>query len=342
MLSEFIPIEKSELLGEYFSSLTPNTIDKITASKVSDYLDIDVDIARKILMKCKNEGLLKLSLALRCPECGSLIKRLDDYMDDFQDITSCYVCGEENLEVDEKNIELLFELIQKKKSFNSGQQITLFKKQDTTNVALENSMSSYLKSGILDINKELYSISKKEYEALQSLCEEVRASRSKKAKGDSLERLAKYMFNLCKIFRANEIRTSVNQIDCYVRNKAFFPCGVFRIIGPRIIIECKNEDRVPAGTYISKMHSIISEINGKGDFVKFGIIISKKKAPGTYKKHAVKYFLAKEIVIIHICLDEVDSLVQSKGNLLDIIEQKAEEIILDATTDLKVAGLYGD
>lgn len=46
------------------------------------------------------------------------------------------------------------------------------------------------------------------------------------------------------------------------------------------------------------------------------------------------------IVIIAICGDELRNLFDNKGNLLDLIERKANEIMIDSTTDLKEAGLY--
>ena len=41
-----------------------------------------------------------------------------------------------------------------------------------------------------------------------------------------------------------------------------------------------------------------------------------------------------------ICGDELKELFDNKGNLLDLIERKANEIMMDSTTDLIEAGLY--
>lgn len=46
------------------------------------------------------------------------------------------------------------------------------------------------------------------------------------------------------------------------------------------------------------------------------------------------------IVIISICGRELKELFKTKGNLLELIERKAAEIMMDATMDLKEAGLY--
>lgn len=45
-------------------------------------------------------------------------------------------------------------------------------------------------------------------------------------------------------------------------------------------------------------------------------------------------------VIISICAQEIKQLVETKGNLLELIDRKATEIMLDAKTDLVQNGLY--
>lgn len=57
-------------------------------------------------------------------------------------------------------------------------------------------------------------------------------------------------------------------------------------------------------------------------------------------KLAFSYYLMHGIVIISICGRELKELFKTKGNLLELIERKAAEIMMDATTDLKAAGLY--
>lgn len=158
--------------------------------------------------------------------------------------------------------------------------------------------------------------------------------------GDTLEKLIGHLFGLCTVFNTGNIKTSTNQIDCYIRNKKYIPYGVFQQIGNRFVIECKNEARTPSGTYMSKLHSIISTINGKEKIVKFGIIVSKKPGPSTFRSLANKYYLTNGIVIISMCCAEISSLIQNRGNLLEMIERKIDEVIFDSTCDLIKAGLY--
>lgn len=84
----------------------------------------------------------------------------------------------------------------------------------------------------------------------------------------------------------------------------------------------------------------MTNAGSKCECIKFGIIISKNKGPRTFKQLAVKSYLADGIVIISICGDELKEMFDTKGNFLELIERKAVEIMMDATTDLKQAGLY--
>ena len=45
-------------------------------------------------------------------------------------------------------------------------------------------------------------------------------------------------------------------------------------------------------------------------------------------------------MIIAICGKEIKQIIDQKGNLLELIERKATEIMVDSTSDLVQAGLY--
>ena len=207
-------------------------------------------------------------------------------------------------------------------------------------VVPEDSMESIFLAG--GVNKYFFHPTDDEYKKLEEMYKAVKnSSGTTKKIGDTLENLTEYLFNLCPIFRATGIRTTTNQIDCCVRNKMYLKYGILDIIGGRFFIECKNESSTPSGGYMSKLHSIISNTNSeKGRCIKFGIIVSKEKGPSTFKELAVKTYLNDGIVIIAICGDELKKMFEEKGNLLDLIERKANEIMLDSTTDLVKAGLY--
>ena len=324
-------------LEMYFSNLIGGATKNITVSKLSKALGISTQVASRILTKCKEIGLVRVFYTIRCPECGMLIKKVDSIADIPSEPFECYSCNEE-IEVEPSDVELVYAL-DDDSVFTEGQQegLDLLARA----VAPEDSMESIFLAG--GINEYFFHPTNDEYEKLKNMYKAIenRSGTTKKI-GDTLEDLTVYLFNLCPIFKAAGIRTTTNQIDCCVRNKIYLKYGILDIIGGRFFIECKNESDTPSGGYMSKLHSIISNTNSgeKGKCIKFGIIISKKKGPSTFKQLAVKSYLKDGIVIIAICGEELKKLFDEKGNLLDLIERKANEIMMDSTTDLVGAGLY--
>lgn len=330
--------DQIQSLESYFSNLIGGAAKNITVSKLSRALEIPPQVASRVLTKCKEIGIINVFYTIRCPECGMLIKKVDSIADIPSEPFECYGCNEE-IEVEPSDIELVYAL-ENDSVFTEGQQEGL--DLSARAVVPEDSMESIFLAGN-NINEYLFHPTDEEYEKLKSMYKSIKnRSGTTKKIGDTLEDLTEYLFNLCSIFKAAGIRTSTNQIDCCVRNRMYLKYGISDIIGGRFFIECKNEGKTPSGGYMSKLHSIIANTNSgeNGRCIKFGIIISKEKAPSTYKDLAVKYYLNDGIVIISICGDELKNLFDKKGNLLDLIERKANEIMIDSTTDLVEAGLY--
>lgn len=336
-LKDLLDDDKIEKLEDYFAGLIGGAGDAISVSKVVSAIEISPGLASKVLTKCVREGILKASYVIRCPECNMLIKRVESPVDVPNGTFECYSCNEE-IEVTPTDIEILYSLADDR-VFTGGQQVEM--NLPARAVVPENSMESIFLAG--GVNEYLFHLSDEKGKYFSEMYERVKKHRgTTKDIGDSLERLVEELFNICPVFCATGIRTSTNQIDCYVRNKVYLDYGVLSVLGARFIIECKNEKSTPKGEYLSKIHSIISVANAGSNekCVKFGIIVSKKKGPATFKQLAVKYYLANKIVIIAICGDELKELFDMRGNLLELIERKATEIMLDATTDLKKAGLF--
>ncbi len=324
-------------LDSYFSNLIGGAAKNITVSKLSRALGIPTQVASHVLTKCKEIGIVNVFYTIRCPECGMLIKKVDSIADIPSEPFECYGCNKE-IEAEPSDIELVYAL-ENESVFIEGQQEGL--DLSARAVVPEDSMESIFRAD--NINEYLFHPTDEEYEKLKSMYKSIKKrSGTTKKIGDTLEGLTEYLFNLCSIFKAAGIRTSTNQIDCCVRNQMYLKYGILDVIGGRFFIECKNESGTPRGEYMSKLHSIISNTNSgeKGRCIKFGIIISKEKGPSTFKKLAVKFYLKDGIVIISICGDELKNLFEKKGNLLDLIERKANEIMMDSTTDLVEAGLF--
>lgn len=324
-------------LETYFSNLIGGAAKNITVSKLSRALNISPQVASRVLTKCKEAGIINVFYTIRCPECGMLIKKVDSIADIPSEAFECYGCNEE-IAVGPNDIEFVYAL-KDDSVFIEGQQEGL--DLSARAVVLDDSMESIFLAG--NINEYLFHPTDEEYEKLKDMYGSIKKrSGTTKKIGDTLENLTEYLFNLCPIFKAAGIRTSTNQIDCCVRNQMYLKYGILDVIGGRFFIECKNESETPSGGYMSKLHSIIVNTNSgeKGRCIKFGIIISKEKGPSTFKKLAVKSYLNDGIVIIAICGDELKKLFNNKGNLLDLIERKANEIMIDSTTGLVEAGLY--
>ncbi len=339
VLKELLNEEKILKLDEYFAGLIGSAGNSISVSKIVRVIEVSPSIASKVLTMCMKEGILKVSYAIRCPECNMLIKRVGSPLEIPEGMFECYSCNEE-IEVTAKDIEIIYSLSDDR-VFIGGQQVE--KDLPARAVVPEDSMESIFLAG--GVNEHLFRLSEEQYQYFLSMYERVRKHKgTTKNIGDTLEKLIEELFNACSVFYAAGIKTSTNQIDCCVRNKMYVNYGVLNTLGARFLIECKNEDNTPKGGYLSKLHSIISVINAgtDGHCIKFGIIVSKNKGPATFKQLAVKYYLANKIVIISICGDELKELFDTRGNLLELIERKATESMLDATTDLKEIGMYKD
>lgn len=337
VLQELLSEDKIEKLDKYFASLIGSACENITVSKVAKAIGVAPNISSKVLTECMKEGLLRVSYAIRCPECNMLIKRVESLSEIPDEVFECYGCNEE-IEVTTKDVEVLYSLTDNR-VFINGQQVET--KLPARTVVQEDSLESVFLAG--GVNEYLFQLTDEQYQHLSDKYAKVKSRKGTTKKiGDTLENLVIELFNMCSVFNATGIRTSTNQIDCCVRNKMCINYGILNTLGSRFFIECKNENDTPSGGYLSKLHSIISVANAdaKEKCIRFGIIISKEKGPSTFKQLAVKYYLINKIIIISICGKELENLFSTKGNLLELIERKATEIMLDATTDLHEAGLY--
>lgn len=334
ILDDFVNEDTKNNLHQYFQSLVGGALTNITVSKLSKALKIDSRLAQEILFRCTENNILKQKYALRCSECGMLIKKFDLLAELPEEPIVCYAC-DEMTDVSLENIEVVYE-VQDKSFFEIGQ-----RSNKVYNVALEDSVYALLQTG--NIHELFYNPTEEDYRILEEMCLKIMGkSKTTKEKGDTLESFVNELFSKCKVLKTTtKMTTETNQIDCFVVNKNFVPYGIFNTLGGRFIIECKNEERTPRGEYMSKIHSIITNANagGKNDFIKFGIIISKEKGPKTFDKLSHDYYLSNNIIIISICLDELKEMLDAKNNLLDLIEEKATKVVLNSKKTFQEMGL---
>lgn len=168
-------IKKDELikLQNYLSSLNPNSKKLITVSKIRDVLNIDEKKATEILLSCNKEGFMGISYAIRCPESGLLIQRINDinFVDKIR--IYCYKCEDEH-EITSEDVIVLFSLEIDVHPFNEGQLETAF---DSTDILFSvapcdtySVLKDYLKLATISLQNDMAS---KEYASVKEkrLCE---------------------------------------------------------------------------------------------------------------------------------------------------------------------------
>lgn len=150
VLKNILSEEQCDNLGAYFCTLTTNTRDLITVSKISKLLDIDNKIALSALIECEKAGFLDKQYGIICPECDALIKMLsvESYENNwFQKKVNCYDC-DNVFEVNDDNIIVYFKLVIDVSPFANGQQSRLKSEkgvEESAFVAQENTLTYYKK-----------------------------------------------------------------------------------------------------------------------------------------------------------------------------------------------------
>lgn len=301
---------------------------KITISKLSVLSNIDPKTAQMILQMLSNKNILETKFAVYCPQCEVALLYTDN-LTEIDESIFCHSC-EERVQISNEDIEVIY--IFKDCPFVKRQQNHFQLTSSVANVNFQKfSLADFINNDKLDVYGFLYRPTDADYKYLESLYNSVFECSTTKEKGDSLERLTKNIFNLCKAFKANEILTQTNQLDCYVRNISKF----INIGYDDFIIECKNENKTVSGSYIAKLHSIVKRHNKS-----IGIIVSKSNVPSTFSKLCREILLTDKIIIISFNKTDLFNLVYNRKNLLELIERKIEELKLNSKKTLNEYGLY--
>lgn len=326
----------------YLFSLSPQGKQIITISKVADALPCDYSTAADLIKKSKEIGFLKQKYALQCPNCGMLLLEGNDLNELLACGHYCAVC-EEVISPDEfhadSDIVLLFSVVQQPTvPFPAGQRsTTTFADADVKTIAPVSIDS--IAQGIhfkLVTYADLYAPSEQESAKLESLLALIETQQATtKQTGDTLENFIQYWFTRCQLFCATtEQRTESNQIDIMVRTNGLIDHPLFKRLGMYFYIECKNEKTVPKIDYLQKLQAILLDAR-----MSFGILVSRKPEPKTYKKKAHDIFLQDDMIIIRLHLQEIKNIILSKKNLLEVLECKIAEIQTDAKKSLGNDGI---
>lgn len=162
--------------------------------------------------------------------------------------------------------------------------------------------------------------------------------RNTTAQGGSLEDFICQLFSKATCFKCTPIKTSTNQIDCYVR--VIF-ANYLPFLGERVIIECKNEKKKPNNTYFLKLAGIIDNINdSEKKIIKLGIIAAIKKPTITIRDLATLRYARDSVVLACIDYDDLENLIRNRGNLIELLEMKRDEVITTSRTKLQDVGVF--
>ena len=270
-----------------------------------------------------------------------LIKKIDNPNEFPENPFECYSCNQD-IEVTPEDIEVLYELCGDSDPFQDGQHGKMQdEKKDPERVAPIDTLASMLQSDGLNLNSMIFKPTEEQYLKMNEIFDSIFGEfKTTTEKGGTLENLIIFLFNICRpSICANGIRTKTNQFDCFCMNRMYIQYGVLGKMGLHFIVECKNENKVPSGSYMSKLHSIIVQANaGTQRNMNFGMLVTKKSGPKTFKTLSHDYYLSSKLTIIFLNAEDLTFIIKKRYNLLDMIQTKISEIELNVTTDLIGAG----
>ena len=115
-ISELDANEKQKL-DDYLKEVLPNGY--LSISQTVQKTGIKEKNLLAVLTTLVEKDYLDLVYAIRCPECGHLIKKIDNINNfPYEQIDYCYAC-DQDIQISSKDIAVLFKL--KNRSFNVGQ-----------------------------------------------------------------------------------------------------------------------------------------------------------------------------------------------------------------------------
>ena len=145
--------ETIEKFQNYLASLSENSARNITVSSVSHNIGVCKELAQKMLRTCLEAKILGLEYGLRCPECGQMIKRSQEPLEDLKNIATCYRC-EEEIQLDQDDIVAIFVFEGFESPFAKGQQGRLDGKSSGISVAREDSFLQVFDDVYSEVRKE--------------------------------------------------------------------------------------------------------------------------------------------------------------------------------------------
>lgn len=337
--------ELLESIDRWFAFLPINQKDKITVGRFSKIFRLDYNISRGILEKLSEENFLKRIFAIKCENCGFILK-VSDEQNLYEDIIAlkghndCYNCDGEIGDITFEDVEVRYELIMK--PTNDPESV---KKETFELLGIKEKSSDKIKDLLekanYDSNKLFYNPTEEQYEELKRLFCGVLNAEGTKEKGDTLELFAKYLLELIKpISVTTDAVTTTNQIDEFVVNNGIGFNPVLDKMGHVFMCECKNEGKTPANGYFHKLANIINTSTMNINEEKFGIVFSKKAPPSTYLEMAKKNYYTTKTTIITFYQDELEEIIYGRVNLLGFIDYKINLVQKDLVDSNEVKSIF--
>lgn len=131
-------------INEYFENLTVTEAEMITLSRVHAATEIPYPKLAKVLLKCVDAGILALKYAVKCPNCGRMIKEFSEPdVDKAYKLKICYMCNSE-VKVKDGDIVAVFSIVYNA-PFANGQNQSPVDMKGGFDAALPYDTYSYLK-----------------------------------------------------------------------------------------------------------------------------------------------------------------------------------------------------
>ena len=202
--------------------------------------------------------------------------------------------------------------------------------------------------------KAYFELSQTKINSLRKIITEIKSNnlKIKKDKGDLLEKLIVTFFENSELFNiVQNCRSTTNEIDLVIsltiQSKVLRNEGIFPPWFPdRFLVECKNYDAKVGVTYIGKFYSLVKVSNyNLGLFITTNGVtgFTKNKmtwndASGLIKKINLKHSLSSPAtLLIPVNVDQIDDiLLNSHGNIIELIEQLKTYIDLDVNADINI------
>ncbi|NFF11874.1 hypothetical protein FDA95_06475 [Clostridium botulinum] len=340
----FLAQELIDEIDNWLASLPDEVSQKITVSRFANVFNIDYSLARVILERLCELEVLKHMFAILCPNCNHVLKITDEMnlIEEMMNINFCYSCGNEEIYIESKDVEVRYKLIKKPKDPEKMKEICedILGKEYTSE---QDSIENLIKSSEYNVNKILYTPSEEDYKKLEQLFHGTSCKfKSTTEKGNSLEELVRAILNLVKCFNAIPARTPTNQIDAFVINKSPIQYILPGKIGDVFYCECKNEKNKPDNNYFHKLSSILTSSRSNVNEYRLGVVFSKEKCTRTCDIIAKKKYYIEKLFLVNFDLEELHEIVFHQSNFLDFLNYKISIIENDLipSKELKEAYLY--